>query len=213
MTDEQKTPAADDDVIVVGEAVVADERGVQAAAAIAIEGDAALIVAGFANEEAAKAAYDILREAEKEKAVQIDGVLVVSSDHAGKIHIHKMTDHTTRTGFAWGAVAGVVLGAIFPPSILASAAVLGAAGAAVGKVGNEMKRREVADALSAAVPPGSSGIVALTTLKDIPEVKATIPDATEVKSVTVSGEEADAIKEVAKKAEGTEVAAATTTGG
>src|SRR5262245_48464994 len=209
MSDDKQAQAGADDTVIVGEAVIADETGVQAAAAIAIEGDAALIVAGFANQESAKAAYDTLRQAEREKAIQIDGVLVVSADDVGKVHIHKMTDHTTRTGFAWGAVAGVVLGVIFPPSILASAAVLGVAGAAAGKAGNEMKRREVAEALEAAVPPGSSGIVALTTLKAIPEVKAAIPDATEVQSVTVSGEEAAAIKEVAKKAEGTEAAAAT----
>ena len=208
--DKQTQPGADDSVV-VGEAVIAGERGVQAKAAIAIEGDAALIVAGFANQESAKAAYDALRHAESQKAIQIDGVLVVSANDVGKVEIQKMTDHTTRTGFAWGAVAGVVLGVIFPPSILASAAVLGAAGAAAGKVGNEMKRREVAEALEAAVPPGSSGIVALTTLKDIPQVKAAIPDATAVQSVVVSGEEAAAIREVSQKAEGTEAAAVTTT--
>ena len=166
--------------------------------------DAALIVAGFANQGAAEAAYEALRQAESQHSIQIDGVLVVSADDVGKVHIHKMTDHTTRTGFAWGAVAGVVLGVIFPPSILASAAVLGAAGAAIGKADNEIKRRDVAEALSVAVPPGSSGIVALTTLEAIPGVKAAIPDATTVESVTVSGEEAAAIREVAKKAEGLE---------
>ena len=210
MSDDKQTQPGADDTLIVGEAVIADETGVQARAAIAIEGDAALIVAGFANQQSAIAAYDALRRAESEKAIQIDGVLVVSANDVGKVEIHKMTDHTTRTGFAWGAVAGVVLGVIFPPSILASAAVLGAAGAAAGKVGNEMKRREVAEALEAAVPPGSSGIVALTTLKAIPEVKAAIPEATKVESVTVSGEEAAAIKEVSKKAEGTEAAAVTT---
>ena len=121
MSDDKQTQPGADDTLIVGEAVIADESGVQARAAIAIEGDAALIVAGFANQQSAMAAYETLRRAESEKAIQIDGVLVVSANDVGKVEIHKMTDHTTRTGFAWGAVAGVVLGVIFPPSILASA--------------------------------------------------------------------------------------------
>ena len=56
MSDDKKTQSGADDTMIVGEAVIADENGVQAAAAIAIEGDAALIVAGFANQQSAMAA-------------------------------------------------------------------------------------------------------------------------------------------------------------
>jgi uncharacterized membrane protein len=200
MADEKKnpTPEGDETTYVVG-AAVGDETGVKAAGVLAVEGDAALLIAQFADMDAAKRTYEDLRQAESQQRFSIDGVLVVNSDADGKIHVQKMTDHTTRTGFAWGAVAGVVLGVIFPPSVLASAATLGAAGAIAGKVGNELNKGDVAKELAGALPPGSSGIIALAQLKDVEQVKQEMPAATKVTSVPVSGETADAIKEAASQ--------------
>ena len=201
MADETKNPTPQDQeptVIVAG--AVGDETGVKAAGAIAVQGDAALLVAEFADMDAAKETYEALREAEKQKRFDIDGVLVVNADAEGKIHVQKMTDHTTRTGFAWGAVAGVVLGVIFPPSILASAATLGVAGAVAGKVGNQLNKGDVEKELKDALPPGSSGIIALATLKDVEQVKKEMPAATKVTTVPVDGDTAAAIKEAANEA-------------
>ena len=88
-------------------------------------------------------------------------MLVVKADYQGKIDVEKMTDHRTRKGFKWGVVGGAVLGIIFPPSILASAAAVGIAGAAVGKVGHTMAKGAVADELAGVITPGTSGIIAL----------------------------------------------------
>ena len=111
MPDEKTTPTpAEDEPTLVATAVVSDDTGVQAAGGIAVQGDAALIVAKFADMDAAKATYEALKNAERDRSIDIDGVLVVNADAQGKIHVQKMTDHTTRNGFAWGAVAGVVLG-------------------------------------------------------------------------------------------------------
>ena len=206
MTDEtqqtpaQPAPAADEQPVDVVAAVVADDSGVQAEAAVAMRGNSAIIVAQFADMDAAKEAYLALLDAEMKRAIDIDGVLVVNADYEGKIHIQKMTDHTTRNGFLWGAVAGVVLGVIFPPSILASAATFGVAGALVGKAGNIWKRGEVADELKDVITPGTSGIVALVEITAIDAVKATIPQATAVKAVPVDDATAAAVKEAAKTA-------------
>ncbi len=208
MPDEKTTPTpAEDEPTLVATAVVGDDSGIKAAAGIAVQGDAALIVAKFADMDAAKATYEGLKSAERDRSIDIDGVLVVNADAEGKIHIQKMTDHTTRNGFAWGAVAGVILGVVFPPSILASAAAVGIAGAAVGKIGNTIKKGEVADALATTLTPGSSGIVALARLRDVETVKAQMPKATAVTSVPVSGETAEAIKEAAAQGDDTVAAA------
>ena len=50
---------------------------------------------------------------------------------------------------------------IFPPSIIGSAAVLGAAGAAGGKLRQRHHRKELAEQLETAIAPGHSGLVAL----------------------------------------------------
>ena len=88
-------------------------------------------------------------------------MLVAKSDQGGNITIQKLTDHHTRRGLKWGIVAGVVAGIVFPPSILASAVVLGTAGAAVGKIGNVRQKAKVEKAVADVLTPGTSGILAL----------------------------------------------------
>ena len=119
MTDETKdTAAAPEQPVDAAVVVAADDAGVEAVAGIAVQGNQALIVAQFADMDAAKDAYYALVDAESKRALAIDGVVVVNADYQGKINVQKMTDHKTRTGFAWGAVGGAVLGLIFAPAIL-----------------------------------------------------------------------------------------------
>jgi len=201
MTDETKgTPAPPEEPVMVTEGIVVDDAGVEAVGAIAVQGNYVVLAAQFADMDSAKLAYGALVDAEMKRAIDIEGVLVVNADYEGKVHVQKMTDHTTRNGFAWGLVGGVVLGIIFPPSILASAATVGIAGAIVGKAGNLLKKGAVADELASVITPGTSGIVALVAITAVDAVKATIPDATAVKTVPVDDETADAVKEAAKAA-------------
>jgi uncharacterized membrane protein len=205
MTDETKDQAADaaavpEPPVDAAVLVAGDDAGVEAVAGIAVQGNQALIVAQFADMDAAKAAYYSLVEAEGDRALDIDGVLVVKADYQGKIDVEKMTDHKTRNGFLWGAVGGAVIGLIFPPAILASAVGWGIAGAAVGKVGHTMMKSEVADELASVIAPGTSGIVALVEITAVDLVKAQIPEAKVVKSAPVSDETADAVKQAAKAA-------------
>jgi len=200
MTDETKDAAAPDEPVDVAVAAVGDDLGVEAVAGIAVQGNEAILVAQFADMDAAKQAYYALLDAEAKRAIDIDGVLVANADYQGKVHIQKMTDHKTRNGFLWGAVGGAVIGLIFPPTILAAAAGVGIAGAVVGKAGNVMMKSEVADELAAVIAPGTSGIVALVNIAAVDAVKAAIPQATAVKSAPVSDETADAVKQAAKAA-------------
>ena len=196
--DSQQTPA--EQPVEVVAAAVGDESGIQAEAAVAMQGNSAILVAQFADMDTAKEAYFALLDAEAKRAIDIDGVLVVNADYQGKIHIQKMTDHTTRNGFLWGAVAGAVVGIIFPPSIIATAATFGFMGALLGKAGNIWKRGAVADELADVIKPGTSGIVALIEITALDAVKATIPQATAVKAVPVDDATADAVKKAAAEA-------------
>ena len=129
MTDETTKTAYD-----APQRAVSDGLSARAAATIEVQSGQALLVAQFADIDQARSAYDALREAELKGAVDIDGVLVVKADQHGKVHIQKLTDHTTRHGLAWGAVAGVAIGLLFPPSILVGAVAAGSAGAVLGKI-------------------------------------------------------------------------------
>ena len=63
--------------------VVADDQGVLAEGAIAVQGDHALVVARFADTTSARAIYDDLLTSEVDGALHIDGVLVVKADDSG----------------------------------------------------------------------------------------------------------------------------------
>jgi uncharacterized membrane protein len=202
MPDTNGNTPSTDDVVVVG-ATVADEQGVLAEGAIAIEGDHALVVARFADTTSARAIYDSLLEAELDGSLHIDGVLVVKADEGGRLHVEKMTDHSTRTGLKWGIVGGVVAAVFLPATLVAGAVTLGVAGAAAGKARNLAHRLEVEKELADVITPGTSGILALVTATDAPAVEAKMPTAAEVKTVPVDEETAGAIKEAAAEAETT----------
>jgi uncharacterized membrane protein len=200
MTDENTTPAAADDVVVIA-AEVADDQGVIAQGAIAADGDHALLVARFADTDAAIAIYDDLLAAELDGSLHIDAVLVAKGADDGKIHIQKMTDHSTRKGLKWGVVGGVVAAVFLPATIVAGAVALGAAGAAAGKARNLYHRVEVEKELAGVITPGTSGILCLVSATQADDVAKKMPNAQEVKTVPVDEETAGAIKQAAAAAD------------
>ena len=198
MTEETTTPA--EDVVVVA-TQVSDDKGVIAEAAIAAEGDHALIVARFADTTSAIAIYHELLGAELDGSLEIDGVLVAKADADGRIHIQKMTEHSTRKGLKWGIVGGVIAGIFLPATIVGSAVVLGFAGAAAGKARNLYHRVEVEKELTDVITPGTSGILCLVSVAAASDVRLKMSDAQEVKTVPVDAETAGAIKAAAAAAD------------
>jgi uncharacterized membrane protein len=193
------TPAAPADAAVAA-AVVVDDAGVEAVAAVATDGSNVLLVAQFADPAAAMETYQALVDAEVAGTVTVSGVLVVKADASGKIEIQKVTDHSTKTGLKWGIVGGVVLGVLFPPSIIGSAAALGVTGGVLGKLRQEHHKSELGSALAGSLAPDTSGILVLATLPAVPAVKETMPKATKVTQVPVDGTTATAITDAAKQA-------------
>lgn len=198
MTDQTPSPSED---VTVAAAVVADEKGVLAEGAIAAEGDHALIVARFADTQAAIAIYNQLRAAEVDGSIHIDGVLVAKAGGDGKLHIQKMTDHSTRKGLKWGIVGGVVAAVFLPATIVEGAVALGVAGAAAGKARNLYHRVEVEKELASVITPGTSGILCLVSATQVEDVRLKMPDAQEIKTVAVDEETAGAVKAAAAAAD------------
>jgi uncharacterized membrane protein len=193
---------ATDGQTVVATARLSDDQGVLAQGAIAAQGDAALIVARFANPDVAQSIYGRLREAEAAGELDIDGVLVVKGGDDGKVHVQEMTEHSTRKGLKWGIVGGVVAGIFLPATIVAGAVALGVAGAAAGKARNLYHRIEVEKELAGVITPGTSGILCLVSATAADQVKGKMPEAEEVKEVPVNAETADAVKAAATAASG-----------
>ena len=171
------------------------------------DGAYTLLVADFNDTDAAWAAYELLKSVEDGRHVEIESVVVVKRDEDGKLEIQKATDHSTARGLGWGVVGGVVLGVIFPPSIIGSAVLLGAAGAATGKLRELHHRSELADELSDAIAPGHSGILALVSDPGVVEIRKALDKANRVVESAVDSVVAADIKAAAKEAEAEDKAA------
>jgi uncharacterized membrane protein len=141
------------------------------------DGAHSLIVAQFPRMEDAEAAYRQLQDIERRSPLKIDGVVIASCDADGKVHLGKVTEHSTKTGLKWGVVGGAILGVVFPPSILASAAALGTAGAALGKARNVFNRQGLADKLADVMKPNTAGIVALVENTAVVEIREALAKA------------------------------------
>ncbi|RYP83038.1 DUF1269 domain-containing protein [Nocardioides guangzhouensis] len=163
------------------------------------DGAYALVVADFADTEAAWGAYEDLKSVEDGRTVAIEGVIVVKRGDDGKLEIQKATDHSTRSGLRWGLVGGIALGVIFPPSILGSAAVLGGAGAATGKVRERRHRKELAEELADAIAPGHSGIVALVSDPRAVKLREALARADAIVEKAIDDVAAEDIKAAAKE--------------
>ena len=182
-------------------AASADDADLTIDAAAVTDGAYTLIVADFSDTDAAWEAYEGLKSIEDGRHVKIEGVVVVKKDEDGKLDVQKATDHSTRRGLGWGIVGGVVLGVIFPPSIIASAAVLGAAGAAGGALAERHHKKELADELQDAIDPGHSGIIALVSDPGVVEIRKALDKANRVVESAVDDVAAADIKAAAKDAE------------
>ena len=132
---------------------------------------------------------------------EIEGVLVVKRDEDGTLTVQKVTDHSTRRGLGWGVVGGVVLGVLFPPSIIGSAVVLGAGGAAIGKAREVHHKKELADELQDAIAPGHSGIIALVSDPGEIRIRKALEKADRVVEKAVDKTVADDLKAAAKASE------------
>ena len=188
MADENtSTDAPDADPTVVGAAVT--------------DGAYTLFVADFADLDAAWQAYEDLKTIEDGRTVEIEGVIVVKRGEDGKLEVQKATDHSTKSGLKWGIVGGVVLGVIFPPSILGSAAALGAAGAATGKLRQLHHRGELSAELENAIAPGHSGILALVSDPAAVDIRKALARADAIVESAVDDALAADIKQAAKDAE------------
>jgi uncharacterized membrane protein len=180
MTD-QPTPA-DSSAQSDGSAASTADSPNQPDAMVGLVSDGAytLIVGVFSNTTDAEAAYNQLTEIERNSSLRIDGVVVASKDAEGKVHLGKVTDHSTKTGLKWGIVGGVALGILFPPTILAGAAGAGALGSAMGKVRNVAHRSALGDQLETVMQPNTSGVIALVEDTAVVEIQQALAKADEI---------------------------------
>src|SRR5215831_247655 len=111
-----------------------------------------IYVAAYPDETTARDDYAAVKNLHEQGLVGSYDAAVVTKDANGKIHANK-DETATRTGAWWGVAAGAAIGAIFPPSLIASAALGGGIGALSGHLAKGMSRSQVKE-LGNFIAPG-----------------------------------------------------------
>jgi uncharacterized membrane protein len=116
-----------------------------------------LYVAAYAGEADARADYEVLKDLHAGGIVGTYDAALVTKDNQGKVHVHKHekpTQHGAWTGIGVGAVVGI----LFPPSIIGSAVIGGAAGGLAGHLWHGMSRGDIKE-LGEALDAGEAALI------------------------------------------------------
>jgi len=120
-----------------------------------------LVIAAFQDEGGAEAALAALKEAKKEKLLQIKDAAVLRKDAEGKLHVKEIGDMTGTRGAGTGLVVGAALGVLTGGATLAIAGIGAIAGGLAAKLHDSGFRDDRLKKLGESLTPGTSAIVAL----------------------------------------------------
>ena len=122
--------------------------------------DSTFLLAGaYASVEDAQADYEVVKELHAEKVIGGFDAAVITKDDKGKVHVNK-DETATRKGAWGGAGVGALVGLIFPPALIGSAAVGAAVGAFGGHLSKGLSRSDMKD-LGDLLEAGEAGLVVI----------------------------------------------------
>jgi len=101
-----------------------------------------IYIGTYPSEAAARDDYGVVKDLHAAGAVGTYDAAVVTRDSSGKVHVNK-DEMATRHGAWGGAAVGAVVGILFPPSLIAGAAIGAAAGGVGGHLWRGMSRADV----------------------------------------------------------------------
>ena len=119
-----------------------------------------VLVAGYQDIDEATNDFETLVAAVKQRAVSIEGVILVTHAQDGSVAVRQTGDNRGRKGTGWGGGVGLAVG-LFAPPLLASVAVGAVAGGVIGKFVNHRVEQDIHDKIGENLPPGSAGIIAV----------------------------------------------------
>ncbi len=155
-----------------------------------------LYIATYSDPDAAQDDWDGIKQLARDKVITVDGLVLISRDTDGKIHVKDNANDVGR-GAAIGAVGGAIVGLIFPPALLASAAVGAGIGAGAGAIVDSQQKKEIKEDVEDVLPPGSSGIVALFEERWVDDVDQALTKADKVSKHDVDSDSAAEVKATA----------------
>jgi uncharacterized membrane protein len=104
--------------------------------------DVFIYIGTYANKEAARDDYDVVKDLHLVGAIGTYDAAVVTKDEKGRVHVNK-DEMASRHGAWGGAVVGALVGILFPPAIIGTALAGAAVGEATGHLWRGLSRSDV----------------------------------------------------------------------
>jgi uncharacterized membrane protein len=120
-----------------------------------------MIAAVYQDEDRARTILDMLEQMHKAQNIDLVDVVMLKKEPDGKLNVVETRELSGKSGAKRGAIAGAVLAVIFPPSLIASAVVGGAAGAAWGKLRDSGIKSKPMEDIGNSLEPGKAAVVTL----------------------------------------------------
>jgi uncharacterized membrane protein len=120
-----------------------------------------VFVAAFGNEEQAGEALKDFRTMDREGSIQLIDAAVIVRKADGNVKFEETIDPSGKKWAKRGAIAGGLVGLIFPPSIIVGAAAGAAGGGIWGKIRDKGFKDEDLQAMGESLEPGTSAIIAV----------------------------------------------------
>lgn len=120
-----------------------------------------VFVAAFGNETQAGVALKDFKEMNREGSIDLIDAVVLVHGRDGKVRFDETADPSGKKWAKRGAIAGGLVGLIFPPSIIAGAVVGGAGGGIWGKIRDKGFKDDDLKAIGESLEPGTSAIIAI----------------------------------------------------
>jgi uncharacterized membrane protein len=116
-----------------------------------------VFVGGYSSLADAQADYELIKDLDAEGALATYDAVVITKRADGSVHVNK-DELPTRHGAWTGIGVGALLGIVFPPSIIGTAAAGGVAGGVIGYLWHGMSRGDMKD-LGEALDEGQAPLI------------------------------------------------------
>jgi uncharacterized membrane protein len=136
-----------------------------------------LLIASFHGEDAGDQALKAMKEAKKAGQFYYEAAAVIKKEADGDVHYHENGDMSTGKGAGIGALIGGVVGILGGPAGIALGAGAGAAIGGLATHGDAGFRDSSLDQIGAALPPGSSAVMVITSKEFLKEFRKQVNES------------------------------------
>jgi len=161
-----------------------------------------IFIAAYATEQGAGAALKDFQAAQRAGSIDLIDAAVVVHGAEGKVRFEETADPSGKKWAKRGAIAGGVVGLIFPPSIIASAVVAGGAGGIWGKIRDKGFKDEDLREIGESLPTGTSAIIAIAEDRMVEQLERGLAGYEKIAKHAVSAEGAAIIVAEVEDSEG-----------